>query len=115
MKDRWIWFWGFVICAWAQLADLLTSLRLPKGFVETNPYTRYPNGQFCFIRGLADKALGLIVFGLFSLGVYWLFSKIDARIGLILSLAILFVFAFLAWEAAAHNLLIHTGWYVNLP
>ena len=92
--------------------DILSSIHMPDGFGEKNPFTRTPDYAFMLSRGIGVKFIALSMFAVIGVALYQGFKAIDERIGKTAASLPFFYFGidnFL--NAVVPNFLIHLGWY----
>jgi hypothetical protein len=112
-----IWLMAWIACAIAQVIDILSSLGFPasSGFAETNPLTRHADGTFWLYRGAIIKAILTGWASLASVVLYLIFYRINRKLAIFAAVLPLIYQAYCGMEAGMQNLMLHTGWYVDLP
>jgi len=67
----------FVVCAWIQAADVVSSLSATpgSGIIETNPYARHADGSFWLYHGIVNKLLLMLFYLAFSASLFYALRK----------------------------------------
>ena len=108
---------AFVICAFAQACDIVSSLWFnPKtnGLAEANPFARHADGTFFLYHGIVLKTIFLGEFSLIALALYFALYRVNRTAAVIAAMVPLFYFAFNGFDAAVTNAFAYSGWYQSV-
>ena len=107
---------AFWICAVAQLMDVVSSIgAVANGFYETNPLTRWPNGDFYLLHGVMLKLYWLGVYGVMAWAIWEVTSPLPMRYRQVLTALPLLYLAWIGFDAATGNALLHLHWLQAVP
>ena len=93
------------------VGDHLSSLNIPPGYHEENPYTRDLAGQFVWAHGLAYDGAWLLVLLIFGLLAYRGLRKFSELVAQLTFAFCFFAWGFYRWGAVIHNVWVQLGWY----
>lgn len=101
----------------AQAADIWSSwfVSFDSHVYESNPFTRDANFKFVMAHGCGIKLIWFCFYGLTAAVLYKALEKYDKKWAAIIGSFPLLWFTYEGFQAALHNVLLLSGWYVPGP
>jgi len=100
----------------ATTADFLSSLNVPKGFMEQNPFARHVDGSFWPAHALIHGSINIVEFILVALGLYYGLKLLDEKWAKVAAGVPFLYYGYEHLDAAFSNILIRwPGLYVHIP
>ena len=108
----------FLLCVLASVADTWSSWmagRADHHIYETNPLTRNLDFSFNLSHGIGVKFLWLVFYGLTGWVIWEVVKKYDRRVATLLAMLPWLVYSYVSFQAAVHNCMLVSAWYVPGP
>jgi hypothetical protein len=104
---------AFLFCLTVQCVDIISSSGWGPDYTETNPFCRHADGSFWLAHAIGIKAIFLAEYTCAALIIYFVFRRLGKIYAAAVATIPLLYFALLSLDAAIHNFILHTGWYVG--